>query len=161
MARFGKFLPLVWALGQTIPTSNDWVVWLGPMVQSPVQASAGADLRCVNYCPQAGWYDSCTVSKHASQTTEFAGGSAQAGRRWRKCKNAPHWICQMKWRKTIPPAEGQSPSHQHLIQYLPFFSYYPYVLGTGDCKKKSFINSSVSVPRWREGGEGVIVYCKG
>ena len=25
-----------------------------PVVQSLVQASAGADLRCVNYCPQAG-----------------------------------------------------------------------------------------------------------
>ena len=37
----------------------------------------GADLRCVHFCPQASWYDSCTVSKRASQITKFAAGSAQ------------------------------------------------------------------------------------
>ena len=57
------------------------VGWLMLMVQSPVQALAGVDLGCVlcNYCPQAGWCDSCTVSKRDSQTTKFAAGSAQTG----------------------------------------------------------------------------------
>ena len=49
-------------------------------MRSPVQASAGDRFKVFNYCPPAGWYDSCTVSKRASQTTKFAAGSAQIGR---------------------------------------------------------------------------------
>ena len=87
------------------------------MVQSPVQALAGADLRCVNYCPQAGWYDSCTVSKRASQTTKFAAGSAQTERQWWKVKKARTLDLPDEMTKNYPPAKGQSPSHQHLIQH--------------------------------------------
>ena len=107
IAGFGKHPPLVCALGQTIPTSNDCVVRLGPIVWGPT-------LRCVNYCPQAGWYDSFTASKHASQATKFAAGSAQTGGDGGSTKMLRHWTCKRRGGKTIPPAEG----HQHLLLLL-------------------------------------------
>ena len=59
-----QYLSNIYALDLTIPTRNACVVWLGPMVRMCVQVLARADLRCVNYCPQAGWYNFCTDSEH-------------------------------------------------------------------------------------------------
>ena len=64
------------------------------------------------YCPQAGWYDFCTISKRASQMTRF--GSAQIGSRRRTDKKAP-----TRWRrKKLYQLSKDTPSHQHLTQHL-------------------------------------------
>ena len=111
------------------------VVWLGPMVLLSVQALAGADLRCVNYCPQAGWYNSCMVSKGASQTTKFAAGSAKMGKRWQKRKNAPTLDLPDEMRKNHT-TRRRTQSKSQAPHLAPFFSYYPPVLGPGGCKYK-------------------------
>ena len=73
------------------------VVWLtNGGAASLVQVSAGGQIKvCTLLSSDRPWYDSCTVSNNTSQMPNFAAGSAQTGRQWRKCT----------------PTEGHSPSH--------------------------------------------------
>ena len=110
----------------------------GPMVRLRFKSQLGADLRCVNYCPQAGWYDSCTGSKRASQTTKFAAGSAQTERQWRKVKNARTLDLPDEMTKNYTTRQ-RTKSKSPAPHPAPFFSYYPPVLGRGDSKYKKKI----------------------
>ena len=59
---------------KTSKESNDCVVWLGTTIQPCIQASAGAEIRCLNYFPQTG--RGMTPVPYGIQA-KFAAGSVQ------------------------------------------------------------------------------------
>ena len=65
------------------------------------------------------------------QLNLHAGSVCWLGGDGRSAKMLRHWTCQMKWGKTLPSAQGQCPSHQHLILHPSS----PFIQGAVNTKK--------------------------
>ena len=69
------------------------------------------------------------------QLNLHAGSVCRLGGDGKSAKMLRHWTCQMKWGKTLPPAQGQCPSHQHLILHPSS----PIIQGACKYKKKKIV----------------------